>query len=104
MPVLTLDEIKQHLKMELDDDSRNEELARFEAEALDHAAQYLGRPLPWTDEAGTAVEVPASIKAALKLLIGDFDQLRENTVVGTIVSNRQYAERLMHFYRVGMGI
>lgn len=104
MAVLTLDEIKQHLKMELDDDSRNAELERFEAEALDHAAQYIGRPIPWMDAAGVAVEVPASIKAALKLIIGDLDQLRENTVAGTIVSSREYAERLMHFYRVGLGV
>lgn len=102
--VLTLDEIKRQLKMELDDDSRNDELESFEASAIDYASQYIGRPIPWTDDEGVPVDVPASVKSALKLFITDLDQIRENTVVGTIVANRQAAENMLHFYRVGMGI
>lgn len=104
MAVLTLDEIKQHLRMELDDASRDAELESLEAAAVDHAAQYIGRPIPWTDSLGADVPVPASIKAAIKLIIADLDQHRENTVVGTIVANRKAAEALLHFYRVGLGI
>ena len=104
MAVLTLDEIKQHLRMELDDDSRDAELLSLEAAAVDHAAQYIGRPIPWTDQADVEVPVPASIKAAVKLIIADLDQHRENTVVGTIVANRKAAENLLHFYSVGMGV
>lgn len=104
MAVLTLDEIKQHLRMELEDASRDAELESLEAAAVDHAAQYIGRPIPWTDSLGAAVPVPASIKAAIKLIIADLDQHRENTVVGAIVANRKAAETLLHFYRVGLGI
>ena len=104
MAVLTLDEIKQHLRMELDDDSRDAELLSLEAAAVDHASQFIGRPIPWTDEAAAVVPVPASIKAAVKLLIADLDQHRENTVIGATFTNRKAAENLMHFYRVGMGI
>lgn len=104
MAVLTLDEIKQHLRMELDDASRDAELQALEASAVDHASQFIGRTIPWADPAGAEVPVPASIKAAVKLLIADLDQHRENTVIGTIVANRKAAENLLHFYRVGMGI
>lgn len=104
MPVLTLEEIKQQLRMELDDDSRDAELLSLEAAAVDHAAQYIGRAIPWLDQQDAPVEVPASVKAAIKLFIADLDQHRENTIVGTIVANREAAENLLHFYRVGMGI
>ena len=104
MPVLTLDEIKTHLRIELEDDSRNAELLSLEAAAVDHAAQFIGRSIPWLDELDAPVNVPASVKAAIKLFIADLDQHRENTVVGVTYSSRQAAESLLHFYRVGMGI
>ncbi len=104
MPVLTLDEIKTHLRIELDDDSRNAELLSLEAAAVDHAAQFIGRSIPWLDELDAPVNVPASVKAAIKLFIADLDQHRENTIVGTIVANRKAAETLLHFYRIGMGV
>ena len=104
MPVLTLDEIKTHLRIELDDDSRNAELLSLEAAAVDHAAQFIGRSIPWLGELDAPVNVPASVKAAIKLFIADLDQHRENTIVGTIVANRKAAETLLHFYRIGMGV
>lgn len=104
MAVLTLDEIKQHLRMELDDASRDAELLSLEAAAVDHAAQFIGRAIPWLDELDAPVDVPASVKAAIKLFIADLDQHRENTVVGVTYSSRYAAENLLHFYRVGMGV
>lgn len=104
MPVLTLDEIKMHLRIELDDASRDAELESLEAAAVDHAAQYIGRSIPWLDELDAPVAVPASVKAAIKLFIADLDQHRENTVVGVTYSSRQAAENLLHFYRIGMGV
>ena len=104
MSVLTLDEIKTHLRLELDDNSRNAELLDLEAAAVDNASQFLGRPIPWTDSQGAPVDVPASVKAAIKLFIADLDQHRENIVVGTVVANTKIAENLLHLYRVGMGI
>jgi hypothetical protein len=104
MPVLTLDEIKTHLRIELDDASRDAELLNLEAAAVDHAQQFIGRTIPWLDELAVPVAVPASVKAAIKLFIADLDQHRENTVVGVTYSSRQAAENLLQFYRVGMGI
>jgi hypothetical protein len=104
MPVLTLDEIKTHLRIELDDASRDAELLSLEESAVDHAQQFIGRTIPWLDELDAPVAVPASVKAAIKLFIADLDQHRENTVVGVTYSSRQAAENLLHFYRIGMGV
>ncbi len=104
MSVLTLDEIKTHLRLELDDNSRDAELLALEAAAVDHASQFIGRPIPWTDSVGATVDVPASVKAAIKLLIADLEQNRENIVIGTTTANTKLTENLLHFYRVGMGI
>ena len=79
MTVLTLGEIKTHLKMELDDASRDAELSQFELDAVDYCSQYIGRSIP-------------------------YDQLRTNTVVGLTPANTKAAESMLHFYRVGMGI
>ena len=102
--ILTLDEIKTHLKIELSDASQDDELEAFEAAAVDYASGFIGRSIPWTDEAGAPVDVPPSVKAALKLLIADLDQQRQGIVLGLTVSKTQAAENMLHFYRVGMGI
>ena len=102
--VLTIQEIRNQLRLCPDDDSQDAWLESLELQAIDYASQYIGRPIPWADEAGDLVPVPESIKRALLLLIADFDQHRENTVIGTIVANRKAAESLLHFHRVGLGI
>ena len=104
MAVLTLAEIKTHLRIEQSDNSQNAELEKREAAAVDYASQYIGRSIPWMDDAGVEQDVPASIKQALFLLVGDYDQQRENSVLGVSYESTQVAEKLMHFYRVGMGI
>ena len=104
MTVLTLDEIKTHLRIELDDASRDAELARLESAALDHAQQYIGRAIPWLDDIGDPVAVPESVKQALLLMIAEFDQVREKSVTGTIYTPIKTAENMLHFYRIGMGI
>lgn len=74
--------------------------------AGDYVAQYLGRAVPWLDDADPPVEVavPGSIKHAAKLLVGDYYENRSALVVGTIVSKNPAAENLLHFYRVGLGV
>lgn len=104
MAVLTLDQIKTHLKIELDDASRDAELSDLLNEAVDSAAQYIGRPIPWTDDAGAEVDVPASVLAAIKLTIGGLDQQREDAVVGISYSLTGSVTSLLQPFRVGMGI
>ena len=104
MAVLTLAEIKTQLKIELDDSSRNAELERLERAAVDNASMFIGRPIPWNDEAGNEVDVPDSVKHALLIMIAQFDQVRESSVVGVSYAPIPAAENMLHLYRVGMGI
>lgn len=101
--VLTLDEVKTHLRIELDDASQDVHLDRLINAAVDYGEQFLGRTLPWQDGQGVDVPVPESVKAGLLFVIADMYENREMTVIGTIVSGHPLAERMMHFYRVGLG-
>lgn len=102
MAVLTLDEIKAHLR--LDGNEEDAHLTLLSEAAEDYAAQYLGRSLPWLDDSGAPVPVPASVRAALLLVIGDLYENREGVMVGTIAAVNPTVERLLHFHRVGLGV
>lgn len=102
MAVLTLEEIKAHLRV--DGSAEDAQLTLLGEAAEDYATQYLNRSLPWLDDLGAPVPVPASIRAALLLIVGDLYENREGVVVGTIVAVNPTVERLLHFYRVGLGV
>lgn len=104
MAVLTLDEIKEHLRLDLEETSQDAHLSLLSSAAEDYASQYLGRPLPWQDTQGVDMAVPFSVKAALLLTVADLFENREDTVVGASVSRIGAVERLLHFHRVGLGI
>lgn len=95
--VLTLQEIKDHLK--IDGDEQNAELKRLYDAAEDYVLMYLGQTaLPWDSN-----PCPASVKHALLLVIGDLNENREAAVTGTIHTDNPTVDRLLSFYRTGMG-
>lgn len=102
MAVLTLDEIKAHLR--LDGNEEDAQLTLLSDAAEDYATQYMGRSLPWLDDEGAPVPVPASVRAALLLVIGDLYENREGAFVGVSRVDNPTVERLLHFYRVGLGV
>lgn len=104
MTVLTLPEIKTHLRLEADETAEDALLASLNEAAHDHAEQYLGRSIPWDDDEGATVDVPASVKAAELLIVGDLYENREAQMVGVTVESNPTVERLLHFYRVGLGV
>ncbi|WP_431856608.1 head-tail connector protein [Azospirillum sp.] len=95
--IVTLDEAKAHLRVDGADDDADITL-KLEA-AQDAAVQYLNRPVPWADAAGIEVPVPASVKAAVLLLLGDLYAIREASIVGTIHTVNPTVERLLSPYR-----
>ena len=102
MAVLTLDEIKSHLR--LDGSAEDDHLALLNDAARDYASQHLNRPLPWLDDLGASVPVPASVKAALLLIIGDLYENREGAFVGVNRVDNPTVLRLLTPYRVGLGV
>lgn len=103
--LISIEAIKFHLHLDPNPDSEiDPSLEDMLDSAVDYASQYLGRPIPWKDSEGADVEVPASVRQALLLLVGDFYENREETVIGASVAVTGYIERLLHFYRVGLGV
>lgn len=102
MAVLTLEEIKAHLR--LDGDEENVQLTLLSEAAEDYATQYLGRSLPWLDDEGAPAPVPASVRAALLLIVGDLYENREGAFVGVSRVDNPTVERMLHFHRVGLGV
>jgi hypothetical protein len=103
--MITLTDIKQHLRLDLNPDSETDpELQRMLDAAMDHVSQYLNRPVPWTDESSSEDVFPASVQAAVLLIVGDLYENREAVVTGTIVARNPTVDRLLHMYRVGLGV
>ncbi|MFK4075208.1 head-tail connector protein [Ectopseudomonas khazarica] len=102
MPMPTLAELKTHLRIRhgLDDSDLQMKLDA----AVDTASQFINRPIPWTDESGTEVPVPNSVRLAILIIAAELYANREESVVGTIYSKIPKAENMLHFYRVGLGI
>ena len=47
---------------------------------------------------------PASVQAAVLLIVGDLYENREAVVTGTIVARNPTVDRLLHMYSVGLGV
>lgn len=104
MTVLTLPEIKTHLRLDADESAEDALLESLNEAAHDYASQYLGRPLPWLDDDGLPVVVPPSVRAAILLIVGDLYENREGRYVGVSVEANPAVTNMLHFYRVGLGV
>lgn len=98
---LTLQEVKAHLRVEHDaEDALIEQQMRA---AEDYVAQYLNRPVPWADDDGDPVEVPASVRAAALMIVSGLYYHRDAQVADAVTENPA-VQNLLHFYRVGLGV
>jgi hypothetical protein len=102
--LIDLADAKRHLVVIHDQD--DELIADYVNAAQDYIEQYLGRSVPWTDGGvpPTVVAVPASIKQAARLLVGDSYAIREGSITGTIHADNPAVHRLLSPYRVGWGV
>ena len=104
IPVVTLDQVKKHLRLCLNDAEENDHLDLIISAAVSHASQYIDRPIPWPNKDGEFMEVPPDLQAAILLIIGDLYENREGQFVGVAVADNQTVQNLLHFHRVGLGI
>lgn len=98
MAVVTLDEAKAHLR--IDHDAEDELIGTYLAAATQSAADFIHRPIPWTDGEGAPVEVPAPVKAAILLILGDLYEHREGRFVGTTPVDNPAVQMLLWPYRM----
>ena len=110
--LIEIEDIKRHLRIaDLDPDSELDPyLEDLLDAAVDYASNYLGRPIPWVGEVDSSSEesssevFPKSVRQAILILISEFDQNREQFIIGASVAELPSVTRLLHFYRVGLGI
>lgn len=97
--MITLDEAKRHLRLELDDDSQDGHLQLIVDAAIDAVQQFLDDPEPY-DSSGA----PPSVKAAALLIVGDLFNNREGQFVGMVPVRNQTVSNLLWPYRKGLGV
>ena len=108
MAMPTLPDLKRHLRIRHDHEDADLEMKL--AAAVDQAAQFLNRPIPWlaplqpADGDPIYVEVPASVSAAILMMAAELYVNRETAVVGTIYTKIDTAKNLLAPYRVGLGV
>ena len=98
MNYLTLEEIKKHLNIDsefTDDDAYVESLGDVAEEVV---AKHLNSDLELLSYENNDV-LPAPIKHAMLLMIGDWYQSRENNTFGSVSELPHSAEYLLAFYR-----
>lgn len=100
---LTLPEAKAHLKVE--HDAEDDLISGLIDAAEDYVSQFLNRAVPWTDDNGDPVEVPAMVRQAALMLIDHWYNNRSAVLTGSISKELEFATNsLLHFYRVGLGV
>lgn len=102
MANVTLSEAKAHLRV--DHDAEDDLISGMIDAAEDYVSRYLERPLPWEDDEGAEVPLPASVKAAILLIVGDLYAHREGRFVGTTQTDNPAVQMLLGPYRLGMGV
>ena len=97
MAILTLAEIKAQLR--IDSSDQDAELRQMGLAAEDYVNKYLGQAVAYT-----ASTVPESVKRALLLIVSDFNELREASIIGAPHAENPAVNNLLHFYREGVGV
>ena len=87
LPV-TLDDLKKHLNIDIDDD--DDLLLEYEAAAVELAEHFMCREIIQRDDAQalstTAAGVPAAVKQYIRCQVGDFYKQREITATGSFAT------------------
>jgi hypothetical protein len=96
--MITLEQAKAHLRV--DHDHEDALIYEYIDAATAHAEDFCKRPFSGTDEAGTPITMPAPVRCAVLLIVGDLYANREALVVGTIVADNPMVQRLLWPYRM----
>lgn len=102
MSIVTLEEVKQHLRVSFDDDDAI--IAAYISAAEKHVEAYLNRPLqPWNAD-DDAIPVPDDVRIAILLEVGGLYENRESVSQNANYFLNPAFTRLLCLYRQDMGI
>lgn len=102
MRTLTLQQIKNHLRIELDETFEDEHLSFLGEAAEGITANYIGRSIPWLED---DVEVcPAPLIGAMLMIVADLYVNREGAAVGARFERNPAVDRILDQYRLGFGV
>jgi hypothetical protein len=103
MNILCLSEMKAHCNIDADDTRHDEALYIFADAARQAVSNFLNREVPWYEDSNNLEYVPAAVKMAMLLIVGDLYFNRESTV-DKAASRNPAMDMLLYPYRVGLGI
>jgi hypothetical protein len=95
--MITLEQAKAHLRV--DHDHEDALIYEYIDAATAHAEDFCKRPFSGTDEAGAPVTMPAPVRCAVLLIVGDLYANREGSLMGS-VSDNPTVQRLLWPYRM----
>lgn len=107
MIILTLEEIKMHLRFpDTDTDAEQDPcLEGLEAAAVDYVSDYLNAAIPYeADSSHSDPWIPAAVRHGLLILIADMFENREENVIGASVQAISTVKDMLHMKRVDIGI
>lgn len=100
MQVVTLAEVKTHLRVT--STSEDALITSYITAIETHVANYLNQAIPGLDV--SPIDVPAPIKSAIFLLVGDLYENRQAQVSGTELYANKSAYNLLYPYRCEIGM
>ena len=93
--MITLEQIKDHLRLEHDDATEDDYLLQCRDAALDYVSQYLnGLPDP----------MPKSVEVAALMIVADLYENREGQIVGLSVTPNGLVTAFLDRHRSQLGI
>lgn len=105
--IVTLEEVKTHLR--LDHTGDDADLLLYIAAAEDRVANFLNRSLVSWGEHGSpigspSIQVPEAVRHAIKMIVGNLYENREECVVGQTININPTTEALLFPYRASLGV
>ena len=98
--LITLEEIKNHLRIDPEPDSEQDpQLEMMYEAAIDYCHRFIDTDIP-QDSNG----LNPSFRAAVLLVIGDLYENREALSTTVEFSPNKTVERLLHFHRKNLGV
>jgi len=105
MSFITIEQAKR--QMQIDDDLEDDEtIQECIDDAIQVAADFLNRPIPWefnNENSPPSPKVPGSVRRGILYLMTEFYQVRKAGNVAAVITPDAAVTAMLFPYRIGMG-